>query len=170
MPIIENPLAAAEDKGAAFLYGGKEAAYEMQDGGANVTGEVRKKPKEETGGAVDENDFRAEVEVWVSCERLFVPYPHNVDHLWEAEITPNGLEHQFKESSIEGKVVRRLEEEVATGKRGIGFKFLPEKLDRQQLEVFDLRCVHQRPVPLRVEVALRQKYDLWHRSQLTSLW
>ena len=105
VPVVEDLLAFVEDESAAALLGAEEAAYEMQDGGAGVAGEVGEQPEEEAGGAVEEDDFRAEVEIRVFRRRLLVSHSHEVDDLWKAEIAIDGFVHHFEESSVEGEVV-----------------------------------------------------------------
>ena len=124
VPVVEDLLAFVEDEGAAALLGAEEAADEVQDGGAGVAGEVGEEAEEEAGGPVEEDDFGAEVEIGVCRERLVVSQSHICDYLRKAEVATDGFEHEFEEGSVEGEIVRLLEEEVAAREGGVGFEFL----------------------------------------------
>ena len=126
MPVVEDLFAFIEDECAAALFGAEETADEVQDGRARVAGEVGEEPEEEAGGAVEEDDFGAEVEIGVLSNRLLVAHSHEVDHLGEAEVAAYGFVHHFEEGAVEGEVVGFLEEEVAAGEGGVGFEFLHE--------------------------------------------
>lgn len=124
VPVVEDALAAGGNEGAAALLGAEEAADEVQGRRAGVAGEVGEEAEEEAGGAVEEDDLGAVVKVWVLRDRLLVPHPHEVDHLGEVEVAPDGVVHHLEEGPVEGEVVGLLEEEVAAGEGGVGFEFL----------------------------------------------
>ena len=108
MPVVEDLLAAIEDEGVAALFRAEEAADEMQDGRAGVAGEVGEQAEEEAGGAVEEDDFRAEIEIGVFRGRLLVSQSHVLDYLRKAEIATDGFVHEFEQGSVESEVIRLL--------------------------------------------------------------
>ena len=105
MPLVGDGFAAVEFEGITLLLGAEEGADDHEVGGANVAAKVREQAEEKAGGAVEEDDFRAEVEVWVLGSGLLVPHAHEVDHLREAKVALSSSEHHFKESAVKGEVV-----------------------------------------------------------------
>ena len=65
VPVVEDDLAASGDEGVAALLDAEEAGDEVEGGRADVAGEVWEEAEKEAGGAVQEDDFGAVIEIWV---------------------------------------------------------------------------------------------------------
>ena len=124
MPVVEDDFAASGREAVAALLHAEEAGDEVEGRRTDVAGEVWEEAEKEAGGAVQEDDLGAVIEIGVLGNGLLVTLAHEGDHVRKVEIATDGFVHHVEEGGVEGVVVGLLEEEIAAGQGGVGFEFL----------------------------------------------
>lgn len=105
MPVVEDLLAASEDEACAALLHAEEAGDEVESGGPDVAGKIREQAEEEAGSAVQQNDFRTVIEIFIFGNGLLVTLAHESDHLRKAEVAADGFVHHVEEGGVDGEVI-----------------------------------------------------------------
>ena len=105
VPVVEDNLAASGLEGGAALLHAEEAGDEVEGGRTDVASEVWEEAEKEAGGAVQEDDFGAVIEIRVLGNRLLVTLAHEGDHVRKVEVTADGFVHHLEEGGVEGEVV-----------------------------------------------------------------